>query len=187
MGCHLLLQGIFLTQGSNPCLLSFLYWQANSWPLNYLGSPNELPLKEKKAIANTWNHLPSWLVTFGFARNQYLLLKNYPTRCLQLVVTHYLTFISHTFLFLYIDSLRGRYWFFWVFQVVLMVKNPPADAGDIRMRAQSLGKMPWRKALAAHSSLLAWRIPWTESLVGHSSGVTKSQTRLRRLGTHARV
>ena len=27
-GCHALLQGIFLTQGSNPCLLCLLHWQA---------------------------------------------------------------------------------------------------------------------------------------------------------------
>ena len=37
VGCNLLLQGIFPTQGSNPRLLSFLHWQADSLPLN-LGS-----------------------------------------------------------------------------------------------------------------------------------------------------
>ena len=31
--CHVLLQGIFPTQGSNLCLLSFLHWQAGSLPL----------------------------------------------------------------------------------------------------------------------------------------------------------
>ena len=36
-GCHFLLHGIFLTQGSNPCLL---HWQADSLPLHHLGSPN---------------------------------------------------------------------------------------------------------------------------------------------------
>ena len=34
--CYLLFQGIFLTQGSNPCLL---HWQADSLPLCHLGSP----------------------------------------------------------------------------------------------------------------------------------------------------
>ena len=34
--CYFLLQGIFLTQGSNPCLL---HWQADSLPLSHLGSP----------------------------------------------------------------------------------------------------------------------------------------------------
>ena len=33
MGCHALLQGIFLTQGSNPCLLHLLHWQVSSLPL----------------------------------------------------------------------------------------------------------------------------------------------------------
>ena len=33
MGCHALLQGIFLTQGSNPCPLYLLHWQAGSLPL----------------------------------------------------------------------------------------------------------------------------------------------------------
>ena len=30
-------RGIFLTQGSNPCLLNLLYWQVNSLPLCHLG------------------------------------------------------------------------------------------------------------------------------------------------------
>ena len=33
VGCHFLLQGILLTQGLNPCLLSLLHWQACSLPL----------------------------------------------------------------------------------------------------------------------------------------------------------
>ena len=39
MGCPLLLQGIFPTQGSNLCLLHLLHWQADSLPLYHLGSP----------------------------------------------------------------------------------------------------------------------------------------------------
>ena len=34
--CRFLLQGIFPTQGSNPC---FLHWQVDSLPLSHLGSP----------------------------------------------------------------------------------------------------------------------------------------------------
>ena len=37
--CHALLQGIFLTQGRNPCLLSFLHWQVGSLPLVPPGKP----------------------------------------------------------------------------------------------------------------------------------------------------
>ena len=39
VGCHLLLQVIFLTQESNPCFLHLLHWQADSLPLHHLGSP----------------------------------------------------------------------------------------------------------------------------------------------------
>ena len=35
VGCHFLLQGIFLTQGLNPCLLR---WQVDSLSLRHLGS-----------------------------------------------------------------------------------------------------------------------------------------------------
>ena len=41
VGCHALFQGIFLTQGSNPHLLSLLHWQAGSLPLRHQGSPEE--------------------------------------------------------------------------------------------------------------------------------------------------
>ena len=41
MGCHTLLQGIFLTQGSNPCLLYFLHWQVGSLPLVPPGKPDK--------------------------------------------------------------------------------------------------------------------------------------------------
>ena len=40
VGCHFLLQGIFLTQESNPCLLYLLYCQVGSLPLAPHGKPN---------------------------------------------------------------------------------------------------------------------------------------------------
>ena len=39
MGCHFLLQGIFLTQGSNPHLLHLLHWPADSLPLSHQRLP----------------------------------------------------------------------------------------------------------------------------------------------------
>ena len=43
-----------------------------------------------------------------------------------------------------------------------MVKNPPANAGDVR-GVQSLGQEdPPEKDVITHSSILAWRIPWAE-------------------------
>ena len=41
VGCHALLQGIFSTQGSNPCLLCLLHYQAESLPLAPSGKPSE--------------------------------------------------------------------------------------------------------------------------------------------------
>ena len=53
----------------------------------------------------------------------------------------------------------------WTSQVALVVKNSPVNAGekrDARFNPQ-IGTITWRrKAMAAHSSILAWRIPWTE-------------------------
>ena len=54
-------------------------------------------------------------------------------------------------------------------QVALMVKNPPANAGDTR----DMGSIPGLEDLleedmATHSTPLLWRIPWTESLAGYS-------------------
>ena len=57
-----------------------------------------------------------------------------------------------------------------------MVKNPPANAGDIKRCRFNLWvrKIPWRRAwqptlvfylekkMAIHSSILAWEIPFTE-------------------------
>ena len=41
-----------------------------------------------------------------------------------------------------------------------MVKNPPATQ---ETQVPSLGQEdPVEKEMAAHSSILAWRIPWTE-------------------------
>ena len=47
--------------------------------------------------------------------------------------------------------------------MVLVVKNPPANAGDVSDMGQSLGQEdPLEERTAVHSRILAWRIPWTE-------------------------
>ena len=51
--------------------------------------------------------------------------------------------------------------------MVQMVKNLPAMQGTW---VQSLGQEdPLEKGMAAHSSILAWRIPWTEEPGGLQS------------------
>ena len=54
--------------------------------------------------------------------------------------------------------------------MVLVVKNPPALAGDV-MRCGFdpwFGKRAWQEGMATHFTVFLWRIPWTESLVGYS-------------------
>ena len=54
-----------------------------------------------------------------------------------------------------------------------MVKNQPANAGDLRDRVRSLGQEdPLEKSMATHSSILAWRTPGTEDSDGHKESVT---------------
>ena len=72
----------------------------------------------------------------------------------------------------------------WAFQVMLVVKNPPARAGD----ATDLGSIPgsgrsleW--GMATHSSILALKVPWTKEPGRlQSKGSQKNQ---RRLSTHS--
>ena len=60
VGCHFLLQGIFLTHGLNPNLL---HWQVDSLPLWHLGSPRE---EQKTPLVE--NHCLRWIVaTFHFS------------------------------------------------------------------------------------------------------------------------
>ena len=47
--------------------------------------------------------------------------------------------------------------------MALVVKNLPANAGDLRDQVliPGLGSSPGGR-MATHSSILAWRIPWAE-------------------------
>ena len=58
-----------------------------------------------------------------------------------------------------------------VYQMVLMVKNPPANAENWKETSVwSLGQEdPLEDDMATHSSILAWRIPWTEEPGGLQS------------------
>ena len=51
-------------------------------------------------------------------------------------------------------------------KVVVVVKNPPVNAADLRDKGsipnQQGGEDPLDKEMATHSSTVAWRIPWTE-------------------------
>ena len=67
-----------------------------------------------------------------------------------------------------------------------MVKNPPANAGDIR----DIGSFPGLERSpggghATHSSILAWRILWTEEPGRLQPTGSQSRTRLKGLSMHA--
>ena len=48
-----------------------------------------------------------------------------------------------------------------------MVKNPPADSGDVGS-IPGLGRSP-EEEMTTHSNILAWKIPWTEERGGLQS------------------
>ena len=60
--------------------------------------------------------------------------------------------------------------YIWASQVVLVVKNPTANAGDLRDAASipGSGRSPVEE-MATHFSILAWRIPWTKESGGLQS------------------
>ena len=80
MGCHALLQGIFLTQGSNSRLLCLLHWQAGSLPLAPPGTPRP-PSQGVLLIKSEWifsghnEHAPA-LGSSGASRTWWTLGKN---------------------------------------------------------------------------------------------------------------
>ena len=75
--------------------------------------------------------------------------------------------------------------------VALVVKNPPANAGDLRdikgIRHPGfdpwVGKIPWRRAWQPTPVFLPGESHGLRSLVGYSHGVAKIQTRLKWLST----
>ena len=70
-------------------------------------------------------------------------------------------------------------------QVALVVKNLPANAGDIKVTGliPGLGRS-LEKGMATHSSILTWRIPWMEEPGGLQSRESQSWSQLRWLSTH---
>ena len=156
MGCHFLLQGIFLTQGSNSPLLSFLHWQVDSLPLSHLGSPTEnysgLQIITPKGGGRTsclfisrtsclFINFPSALM--GFPDSS---VKNQPA--MQETSAGFLG-----------EGIVYPLQYSWASLVAQLVKNLPS------MGETWVGSLGWedpiQKGKATYSSILAWRIPWT--------------------------
>ena len=62
--------------------------------------------------------------------------------------------------------------------MVLVVKNPPTNAGNIRDVSWIPGSGR-SHGMVIYSSILAWRIPWTEEPGGLQSIGSQGQTRLK--------
>ena len=79
--------------------------------------------------------------------------------------------------------LSCAYWELWASLVAQTVKCLPRNAGD---RVWSLGwEDPLEEEMAAHSSILAWRIPWTEEPGGlQSMGLQRDGHTTERLHFH---
>ena len=58
VGCHFLLQGIFLTQGSN---LRLLHWQVDSFPVSHQGSLFQPCVYYKCKIFSGWCIMKFWV------------------------------------------------------------------------------------------------------------------------------
>ena len=70
-------------------------------------------------------------------------------------------------------------------QIAPVVKNLPANAGDIRDAGLVSGSgRSLEESKATHSSILAWRIPWTDEPCRLQSMGSQSQTWLKPLSTH---
>ena len=107
------------------------------------------------------------LIFFLRKTNKKLLQKHVEVKCI-LRFNYWLTFGSFELIYLVPNTifipLLSFCWFttVWDSQVVLVVKNPPAHAGDSRDTGSSLGlENPLEKEMVTHSSVLAWEIPWT--------------------------
>ena len=72
------------------------------------------------------------------------------------------------------------------FQVALVVKNPPANAEDIKRCGFQIWvrKIPWRRAWQPTPVLLPGESHGQRSLAATVHGVTKNQTQLKRLSRH---
>ena len=104
-GCHFLLQGVFLTQESNPCLFGFLHWQADSLPLVPPGKAQLENVIFSKSLLKQWNMN---ILVFIIFFQRYSCLKNsswnaHDRHYLELWVVLHQTIIAYRFLLMLYD------------------------------------------------------------------------------------
>ena len=141
VGCHFLLQGIFLTQGSNPSLASSAL-AGGSLPLCHLGSPLMIQIYD-----------------FGFWKNpMFNLISHFPTSNECQKKRGYLELRRS------LGQGVGR-----ASQLVLVVNNLSANSGDARCGSDPWhGKIPWRRKWQPTPVFLPEKLHRQRSLVGYS-------------------
>ena len=97
MGCHFLLQGIFLTWGSNP---SILYRQVDSLPLSHQGRPY-YPLWSHVTRLYPWRKRSNFLPICTSQRRMLQVPRSNRSSKLYHIITLYLTLSFHIQIFLY--------------------------------------------------------------------------------------
>ena len=83
LDCCFLLQGIFLTQGLNPCLLHTLHWQADSLPTGLPGKPNRRGKSERFYFLGLQNHCDDYCsheIKGHLFLGRKVLTKSFPSR-----------------------------------------------------------------------------------------------------------
>ena len=71
--------------------------------------------------------------------------------------------------------------------MALVLKNLPANAGDIRDTGSLLGLRRSPGGGCGNPLKCSWRIPWTEEPGGLQSIGSQSHIQLKRLSTHTQV
>ena len=61
-------------------------------------------------------------------------------------------------------------------QLALLVKNPPANAGDVR--EEGIRKIPWRRVWQSTPVFLPGESPWTEKPAGYKKSDTTERLTL---------
>jgi len=68
------------------------------------------------------------------------------------------------------QNFQGKHGLTRASQVMLLVKNPPANTGDVETWVSSLGQEdPLEEEMGNHSSILAWKITGAEESGGLQS------------------
>ena len=89
--------------------------------------------------------------------------------------------VIHNYLFLSKSDFRHNYNTYWGFPGGASGKNQPASVRDAKKPGFDpyVGKIPWRRKMATHSSILAWTVPQTRGAWRATvHRVTKSWTQL---------